>query len=551
MKKGIKKFQALFFALMLVLSMAFVPKTAYAEGTKADVRFVNSLPADMSGKTVILHTNDVHGAVKSYAQVTALKYEIMNRGAEVILADVGDFSQGTPYVSTSFGAYAVVFMNTAGYDIATIGNHDFDYGVAQLQNNLSYANFKLICANVYTPDGKLMLDPNYVFTLNSGLKIGFFGLDTPETQTKVNPVKIKGTKFLSGTDLYACAQNQVNELKAQGCDLVICLSHLGIDEETALEGNRSTDVYANTTGIDMIIDGHSHAVMTEGEGGEPVTSTGTKLENIGAIVIDNASKTIEDHYLLSTEGIISNPTTEYVINKITDIIDSEYDVEFAQSEVELNGNKAPGVRTGETNLGDLIADAIKWSVMKDKGSLTVPDDHVVAITNSGGIRASISAGGVTKKDLNTVLPFGNTVSVIYVTGAEMLEALEASTFCTPDPIGGFPQVSGIKYTIDSSVPFDKGEGYPDSTYFKPASIKRVTIDSINGKPFSATDTYAVVTNDFVAVGGDTYFVFGNATQQFDTGILMDEAVIDYVQTELQGQIKASQYGEPAGNITIK
>ncbi len=175
---------------------------------------------------------------------------------------------------------------------------------------------------------------------------------------------------------------------------------------------------------------------------------------------------------------------------------------------------------------------------------------MIAITNGGGIRATINAGSVTKKDLNTVLPFGNTVSVIYVTGAEILEALEASTYCTPDAIGGFPQVSGIKFTIDTSVAFDQGDAYPNSTYYRPASIKRVSIQSVNGKPFSLTDTYAVVTNNFTAAGGDTYYVFGNASNQFDTGIVMDEAVMEYVQTKLGGKITAADYGTVKGNITF-
>ena len=526
----LKRVLTLALALVFVLSVAFVPKTAYAYDGAAVVRAVSSI---------------------SNAKVTALKDELKSRGAEVVLADAGDFSQGTPYVSTSKGAFAVALMNTAGYDVATLGNHEFDYGYPQLKSNLALANFKTICADVLDQNGKPILDPNYVFTTNTGLKIGFFGMETPETQTKVNPALIKGINFLSKTDLYTCAQTQVDTLKSQGCDLVICLAHLGVDEESAPDGHRSTDLYANTTGIDMIIDGHSHTVMTEGSAGEPVTSTGTKLEYIGAIVIDNATKTIEDHYLVSTEGMVDNPATAQIAQAVIDRIDAEYDVVFAQSEVALNGSKDPGVRTEETNLGDLICDAIKWSVTKENGSITVPADHIVAITNGGGIRASISEGGVTKKDLNTVLPFGNTVSVVYVTGDELLEALEASTYCAPDALGGFPQVSGIKFTVNTAVPFAQGEAYPDSTYYSPAAIGRVTIESINGKPFSTKDTYAVVTNNFVAAGGDTYYVFGNSTNQFDTGIVMDEAVIDYVQTELGGKITAEKYGTPAGNITIK
>ena len=550
-KKGFKRVLTLALTLVMALSLAFVPKYSYAAEFKADVRSIANIPNDLSGKTIILHTNDVHGAVEGYAQASALKYEFIARGAEVILADAGDYSQGTPYVSTTKGADAVTLMNYAGYDIATLGNHEFDFGYEQLQKNLSKAMYKTICADVLDKNGNPIVDPNYEYTTASGVKIGFFGMATPETQTKVNPANIKGITFLSKTELYPCAQQQIDALKADGCDIIVCLSHLGVDEESAPDGHRSVDLYANTTGIDIILDGHSHTVMTSGLNGEPVQSTGTKFANIGMVVIDNATKKIESNYLIKVDdGIINAPIVESVAQSITDRVDTEYGVEFAQSEVDLNGQKDPGVRTQETNLGDLIADALKWSVLKE-GGLKVKDDHVIAITNGGGIRASISAGSVTKKDLNTVLPFGNTVAVVYINGEELLEALEASTYSTPGAVGGFPQVSGIKFTINTSIPFAQGEAYPASTYYKPASINRVTIESVNGKPFSLTDKYAVVTNDFCAAGGDTYYVFGNASENFDTGIVMDEAVMDYVQTKLGGKITSKDYGTVDGNIIIK
>ena len=551
-EKGFKKVLSLVLAAALIISGGFLPTTsAYAYDVTADVRLVSAVPADLTGKTVILHTNDVHGAIEEYAKVRALKDEFAARGADVILTDAGDFSQGTPYVSTTKGADAVTVMNATGYDVVTLGNHEFDYGYEQLKSNLSKANFKVICADVYDAQGNTLYDPNYVVTTASGLKIGFFGMETPETQTKVNPALIKGIKFASKSEIYTCAQAQVNTLKAQGCDLVVCLAHLGVDEESAPDGHRSVDMLANVTGIDLVIDGHSHTVMTAGAAGEAVQSTGTKIENVGIVIIDNATKKIEDRYLINaTEGVNKNADVEAVAKTIVDRVDAEYGVEFATSEIKLNGSKAPGVRTEETNLGDLICDALKWSVLKEEGAITIPEDHVIAITNGGGIRATINAGSVTKKDLNTVLPFGNTVAVIYVTGAEILEALEASTYCTPDAIGGFPQVSGIKFTIDTSVAFDQGDAYPNSTYYRPASIKRVSIQSVNGKPFSLTDTYAVVTNNFTAAGGDTYYVFGNASNQFDTGIVMDEAVMEYVQVKLGGKITAADYGTVKGNITF-
>ncbi|MBQ3669105.1 MAG: 5'-nucleotidase C-terminal domain-containing protein, partial [Clostridia bacterium] len=178
------------------------------------------------------------------------------------------------------------------------------------------------------------------------------------------------------------------------------------------------------------------------------------------------------------------------------------------------------------------------------------------ITNGGGIRAAITAGDVTMNDVKTVLPFGNTLAVVYVTGSELVEALEASTFCTPDPIGGYPQTSGIELTLDTTVPYDQGELYTvagkESSYYAPASIKRVTITSINGEPFDENATYAVVTNNFCAAGGDTYAVFYRAYSEgagFDTGITLDDALVEYIAEELGGVI-GEYYAEPRGSLTI-
>ena len=170
--------------------------------------------------------------------------------------------------------------------------------------------------------------------------------------------------------------------------------------------------------------------------------------------------------------------------------------------------------------------------------------------HGGGIRAAIKPGDVTKNDLNTVLPFGNTVVTIYITGEELLEVLEASTYSLPKAVGGFPQVAGINYTISTAVAYDaNAETYPASTYYGPKSINRVTINSINGKDFKLGDTYAVVTNDFSAAGGDTYYAFKAATAKFDTGVPLDEAVMEYVTTELKGVIGA-QYAAPQGRILM-
>ncbi len=555
-------------ALVLALAMAFALSVgaAAAYQVTAETKSLADVAADLTGKTVILHSNDVHGQIDGYAYIAALKTELEGRGAEVILADAGDFSQGDPNVSVSKGASAVEMMNAAGYTVAAPGNHELDYGYDQMIANLKDAKFQVVCANILK-DGEASFAPNYVYTTKSGVKLGFFGLDTPEAQTKTNPALIKGVTVLNNsngtTALYDCAKQQVADLKAAGADLVIGLWHLGVDDESAPDGHRSVDVFAKTEGIDLVIDGHSHTVMTAGENGVSVQSTGTKFENIGVVVIDDASKTIESRFLLPTKvmggedgkTVVSelpkDETVAAAAKKISDEINAKLGAVFAKSEVELNGEKAPGNRTQETNNGDLITEAMRWIVLKDEGSVTVPAENVVAITNGGGIRAKIAVGDVTMKDINTVLPFGNTVTVVYVTGAELLEALEASTYSTPGAVGGYPQTTGIKFTLDATKAYDaNAETYPGSSYYGPKSIQRVTIDSINGKAFDKNATYAVITNNFCAAGGDTYYAFAAASAQFDTGIPLDEAVMAYVEQELGGVISAAKYAQPRGDQTI-
>ena len=549
--KHMKKLLSLLLVLCLVLSLSC---TAFAAGAEK--------PLD--GKTVILHSNDVHGAIDLYAAMAALKADYEAQGAEVILADAGDYSQGTVYVSVNKGADAVTMMNATGYDVVTLGNHEFDYGYAQLAENMKAAKFQVLCADVLGADGKTIYDANTIIE-KGGVKIGFFGLETPEAQTKANPKLIQGLKFLAGSDgkeLYNCAAAQVADLKAKGADLVVCLAHLGVDGSS--EPYTSYDLAKNVQGIDFIIDGHSHSVMTAGPNGEPIQSTGTAFANIGVITIDNATKKIESNELKAiwhkekidgkSVTVVDYKTRDEKVaaaaKAIIDPIDKAYGEKFAVSEVALNGAKAPnGNRDSETNLGDLITDAMLWKVLAD-AEITVPEENVVAITNGGGIRASIGVGDVTKKDINTVLPFGNTLAVVYVKGSELLEALEASTYCTPESIGGFPQVAGMQFTVATYETYDKNdESYPNSTYYGPKTINRVTIGSINGKDFDPEATYAVITNNFVAGGGDTYYAFAAATNQFDTGLPLDEVVMEYITKELKGVI-GETYAEPAGRIVV-
>lgn len=530
-----RKFLALLMSVVMTLSL--LVSTVWAEDPPTT--------KDLDGKTVILHTNDVHGAIDKYAKVAALKAAYVARGAEVILADAGDYSQGTVYVSLNKGADAVTMMNAVGYDVATIGNHEFDYGYDQLAKNMEKANFKVLCANVLKGD-KTIFDANIIKEVG-GVKIGFFGLETPEAQTKANPALIQGLKFVGGEEMYKLAQEQVKALKDNGADIVICLAHLGVDAGS--EPNTSYDLAKKVTGIDLIIDGHSHTVMTKGPNGEKIQSTGTALANVGAITIDNTTKKIESNELVDLSKFDGTDADVAAAAKgIIDPIDAAYNVVFAKSEVELNGAKEPGNRTEETNLGDLITDAMLWAIKTKAPSVDMT--NAVAITNGGGIRASIKAGDITKKDVNTVLPFGNTLAVVYVTGAELLEALEASTYCTPESLGGFPQFAGMKVELNIAPKYDaNADTYPGSTYYGPKTINRITIKEINGKAFDKNATYAVITNNFLTAGGDTYYAFAAAKSQFDTGLPLDEILMEYIGTQLKGVV-GNDYAKPQGRLVI-
>lgn len=552
---------ALILALAMVLSLAVPAFAADADDAAASSATV-TIPEAGEGDIVILHSNDVHGAIEGYATMAALKAYYQELGAEVLLVDAGDYIQGTTYVSVSQGATAIEMMNLAGYDYAAVGNHEFDYGYANLAELAPKAEFEILSANTLY-NGKAAFGDHAVVTLGD-VKVGIFGMETPETATKAHPAKIQGVTFLAGEELYACAQAEVDALKAAGCDYIIGLGHLGVDDETKATANRSIDMLVKVTGIDVFIDAHSHSTISvieekiaaEGGSGNKVgdtlvTSTGTKFANFGVVVIA-ADGTITTN-LISAEDAAKVVTPDAKVAaraaEIIAEIEAIYGATFATTEVRLNGDRDPGNRTEETNLGNLITDAMLWYATKD-GGLEVEDDYVVAVTNGGGIRATIEAGDITMNDINTVLPFGNTVAIVYVDGASLLEALEASTYSTPTAVGGFPQVSGIEFTINTEEEFDQGDLYPGSTYYQPNSISRVTINSINGKDFNPEATYAVVTNDFCAAGGDTYYAFKVAPNVMDTGVPMDEAVMAYITEELDSVVTAEKYGKTEGRITI-
>ncbi|MCL1912296.1 MAG: bifunctional metallophosphatase/5'-nucleotidase [Eubacteriaceae bacterium] len=524
---------------------------------------------------IILHTNDVHGnaledlepeegsGTIGYAKIAKIKSELEALGASVLLLDAGDASQGTSLVNLDYGKSAFDIMDAVGYDAISPGNHEFDWGSDNLQQLAEGASFPVLSANIVRrTGGDLVFDANKIFEMPNGMQVGVFGLTTPETLTKAHPDKVRDIDFLMGEELYAAAQAQVDELKGAGATVIVCLSHLGMDGES--EPNRSIDLVGKVTGIDILIDGHSHTLLESGqeENGVLIASTGSLFKNIGIVTYDGtkASATVYngvDAKIAGTvdekiAGVFASTEVDVAVGKIVsdinDTVMEQLSAVFATTDVDLDGERDPGVRTQETNLGDFAADAILWAAKQAVG-----DQVVAAVTNGGGIRTSIPAGPISMNDMKTVFPFGNQVTVLTITGAELLEALEAATCTTPEAIGAFPQVAGIEFTIDTSVEYAEGEEYPESTYFKPANPgSRVTIATVGGKPFDLNAEYVIASNDFTAAGGDTYYAFryGYTQTGYMTGLSLEDALVNYTLRVLGGVI-GQDYASPAGRITIK
>ena len=512
-------------------------------------------PGTEGTKLVILHTNDMHGYMQAsdtclgIVAVAQLKKDYQQQGYDVLLMDAGDYLQGSSFASFTQGESVVEVMNAAGYDVAALGNHEFDYGSDVLEKRISEMNFPSVAANI-TVDatGEPFIQQNAVFTLSDGTKVGVFGLDTPSTATTSVPKNTAGLTFAQGEELYTAAQAQIDELKGQDCSIIVCVGHLG--EEASNEGNNAENVVANTSGLTVMIDGHDHLVENQtvkDKDGKDVliAETGYYLKNIGVLTYENGKFTDSLVEVGTYTG--SDPELEKMVAEETAEIEATMQEVVAVTDFDLYGEAAPGNRTQETTMGDLASDAMYWQVTQAAGS--APD---AVVLNGGAIRASIKAGEIKLLDIHNVFPFNNQLCTVEVTGAQLLEALEAATQSSPDPMGAFPQVYGIKYTLDTTVPYEKGELYPGTTYYAPAAPgTRITIHEVAGKDFDPEATYTIATNEFVATGGDTYYCFAEAgaTTMVYVGYLDYEALLNYMKTELEGTIPEI-YEEVQGRITV-
>lgn len=542
MKKGFRLLSvAIVFALVLsIMSGVFAAVTLPGEDD------------DLSGQLVILHTNDSHGRIKEDGTsmgMSAVKYladRYENAGATVLILDAGDTLHGLPIVTASRGESAVDVMNAVGYSAMAPGNHDFNYGYEHILELEEQMNFPVLAANVtYEADGSLVFEDHIVLTCGE-YTVGIFGMATPETVTKTNPNNVIGLDF-NEDNLAGIAQAQCDELNELGCDIIICLAHLGDDVSST--PYRSTDVLEQVTDIDLWIDGHSHSILNDdGEAhlvnGTLVASTGEYTKNIGVVTYDGAEfdaglvhyadlcNTYEQDGEIITEFYGYDPEITALVQNYYDEMMEFYSEVVGHTDILLNGTRE-FVRTQETNLGDLAADAI----------LAAAPNADFALTNGGGIRANVEIGDITRYDLFTVFPFGNMVATVELTGAQIIYILEAATHACPGADGAFPQVSGITFEIHT---YNEYEGeYANPT--NPGS--RIQNVCINGEPIDPDATYVMATNDFLAAGGDTYAILAENYENSGIliGINLEDALINYIQNI---DDNCAGYAEPAGRIVI-
>lgn len=490
-----KRILSLFLSLALILSI-FLPigNKVFAEEAK-------------STKLTIVHTNDVHSRVVGdeekyigYERLATQIKQLKEENPNILVLDAGDTTHGLPIATISEGESIIKLMNKIGYDAMVPGNHDFNYGYKRLIELKEMADFPIIAANVVREDGTRDLE-EYTIKEIDGLKIGIFGLTTEETKYKSNP---KNTEGVNITDPIAKAEEMVKKLKEEKVDMIIALVHIGVDEES---NPKSSDIAKKVEGIDLIVDGHSHTMLEEGMviGDTLLVQTGEHLKNIGVVDIEFVDGKIKNKTakLVAFEEAVALGEDEEISKAIEELQKENEEVTSAivgKTKVDLIGEREI-VRAGESNLGNLATDAMLYITGAD-----------VALTNGGGIRASIKTGDITKGDILEVFPFGNYIVVKEVKGIDILNALEHGVDAYPEPAGKFPHVAGMSYKIDPS---------------KEAGNRIVDL-KIKGEPVDLNKTYTLATNDFMAVGGDGYTMLGEGelVGEFEG---LDEALIKYIE----------------------
>ncbi len=526
-------------------------------------------PVEKNGDVMILFTSDIHCGVDKGFTLAGLKqirdgYEA--QGYTTILVDDGDHVQGESLGTLTRGEAIIDLMNDMKYDLAIPGNHDFDYGMERFFELADMADFPYISCN-FNKEGDLLFEP-YKIIEAAGMKIGFVGVTTPETIIESTPAYFcneEGDQIYqfknggNGEELYETIQDAVDSARKEGAEYIYLIGHLG-NEDVCHPWN-CYDVIENTTGIDVLLDGHSHdtgQLVIQNKNGEDVarSAVGTKLNCIGYSHI-SADGGITETNILSWPNDIPADKALNIHNDISDKITAKQEEleeitneVVAHSSVDLivndpkekdkNGNPIRIVRMKETNMGDLCADAM----------LRLTDSDV-AIMNGGGIRASIGKGDITYGDIINVFPFGNELSVIKVSGQQILDALEWGAKGLPDENGGFLQVAGMTYTIDLSV--DSSCTKDENGMFTGIEgDRRVKDVMIGDSPVDPEGSYRLASIKYILNShGDGYTMFDGAEVIQKGSMLDSQLLINYITQTLEGSVGeeyANPYGQ--GRITI-
>ena len=501
---------------------AFAEETNCFFGDKADV--------------TILYTNDVHTYIDNkspkptYAAIAALKKSIEDTGRDVLLVDAGDHIQGTAYGSMDDGATIIELMNEAGYDLATPGNHEFDYGMARAKAVLREADFPYVSCNWVDLRTGFNVLPSVKFFFVGGRKIAFVGVTTPETFTKSTPAYFMNdaqTKYIydilggeDGQKLYDAVQKAIDKAEFWGADTIIGLGHLGVDPSSSPW--TSEEVIAHTHGFTAFIDGHSHTVMankqvTDASGKEvALTQTGSYFKNIGKMTV-GADGTITTELIDTYEGLDAAvaATASNWISAVDDMLGEEIAVGDTKFYINDPATGKRRIRSGETNLGDFVADGI-YTYFNEIEELHCD----VAIMNGGGIRTDVEAGPWSFKTCKTVSPFGNVACLMSVTGQQIQDALEfGARFAGAEgkENGGFLQVAGARYTIHPMIP-NTVQTNDKNVWTGSAATPRVSNVEIYDKttgtyqPLDPNATYALAGMNYTLRNlGDGFAMFDGAT----------------------------------------
>lgn len=456
-------------------------------------------------KITIIHTNDTHARVMEgkhdgmgFPKIATLIKQIKDRNENVLVLDAGDTFHGQNFATLEKGSSILTVLNEVGYDAMTLGNHDFNYGQKRLLELIKMADFHVISANIKYIDGRNFVMP-YVIKQVNGINVGLFGLTTPASAYMTHPNNVSGLCF---DDPVGIAKSTVEDLKDK-TDVIIALSHLGTETNSEYTSN---EVAKEVEGIDLIVDGHSHSSFPFGLKikNTLIVSAGEYGKNLGIVNLQLEQKEKRCVARLITKTDAFRTEEDASIKKVIDTILSRQETILHQAigvtETDLDGERK-NVRTRETNLGNLITDAMVYLTKAD-----------AAIINGGGIRGSIDKGSITLGQIFTILPFGNTVITKKLKGRDIKMALEHGTSKYPKTSGAFPHVSKMTYAIHKRRPIGN----------------RIMDIQIEGQPIDMDAEYIIATNDFIAAGGDYYKMLVNkeVVREYTS---LDEALVEYIQ----------------------